>query len=76
MKYRLFLTVPLVAHYSCELVIEAKDEQEAYEKYQAMSLVEIDERATDWEQHTDNAVADGEFDLFRVEEEFENEFEN
>lgn len=68
MKYRLFLTVPLVAHYSCELVVEAEDEREAYEKYQAMSWQEIEADAVNWKQHAERATPYGVFDLDRVEE--------
>lgn len=63
MKYKFRATVPLTAFYECELEIEANSELEARDLLENMSYEKLDEIATDWEQNTDNANPDGDFEI-------------
>lgn len=63
MKYKFRATVPLTAFYECELEIEANSENEARSVLKDMSYEELDEIATNWEQNTDNADPDGDFEI-------------
>lgn len=63
MKYKFRATVPLTAFYECELEIEANSENEAKDLLENMSYEELDEIATNWEQNTDNADPDGDFEI-------------
>lgn len=63
MKYKFRATIPLTAFYECELEIEANSENEARSVLEDMSYEELDEIATNWEQNTDNALPDGDFEI-------------
>lgn len=63
MKYKFRATVPLTAFYECELEIEANSENEAKDLLENKTYEELDEIATNWEQNTDNAIPDGDFEI-------------
>ncbi len=62
-KFTFRLTRDLLAYYECQVDIQASSEKAARNKLAKMSTQAIDEIAYDWEQNTDNASPNGDFEV-------------